>query len=512
VTNLPPLPPEEDPADGTALERERAQEQVRADRKFINNGSVFMIADNLSGALGPLLVLLCARLYAGGAWGFFKYYESILLLLTRLAAVGMDRGVVWIYSQRDGEHSFVRVFSRAMNFVMLFGVVLALLAGAHWLGWFPGWSGFAHDAPGATGFNITCYLASIPFQAGTLLLLQALLNKRRLLPQALVRNILVPLATLGPAAVLAFTPMRAYGLAVPYLFGSLLGFGVSLFYFMRAFPSSRKDWSGSAKVPRDMIRFSLPLASTDFAMSMAYRMDILLLGRFVGLQAVEVYSVIVMIANTLKSVRQSFDGIMLSVFSKGKSRTPKPEQIRHFNYANWMVLSLQLPFLPLALLFGRELLGVVSPLYAAGALILPLVIFFNLSSTLGAFSGQFVTGMGRTWIIPVSQASFFTVSLGLNLLLVPRFGMAGAAVATGLAGVTGALVSTIGVWRLNGRSPFLAPYLARSGMQILLLAPAMALGLAGATSLVTRISVLVLCLGAFYWITRAGWRKFNAVA
>ena len=97
MTRAIPLPPEEDPADGTALERERVQEQTHADRNFINSGSRFMLVDNASKVLGPLLVLLCAKLYAGGEWGFFKYYESVLLLLTRLAAVGMDRGVVWIY-------------------------------------------------------------------------------------------------------------------------------------------------------------------------------------------------------------------------------------------------------------------------------------------------------------------------------------------------------------------------------------------------------------------------------
>jgi O-antigen/teichoic acid export membrane protein len=491
LTNPPPISPEED-------------------RSFINSGSRFMLADNASKVLGPLLVLLCAKLYAGGEWGFFKYYESVLLLLTRLAAVGMDRGVVWIYSQRDGEASYVRVFSRAMNFVMLFSVVLALLAGAHWLGWFPGWSGFAHEAPGATGFNITCYLASIPFQAGTLLLLQALLNKRRLLPQALVRNLAVPLATLGPAALLALTPLRSYGLAVPYLFGSLLGFALSLFYFLRAFPSSGKEWSGSAKVPRDMIRFSLPLASTDFAMSLAYRIDILLLGRFVGLQAVEVYSVIVMIANTLKSVRQSFDGIMLSVFSRGKSRTPTEAQVRHFNYANWIVLTLQLPFLPLAMLFGAELLGLVSPLYAQGYTVLAIVIFFNLWSTPGSFSGQFVTGMGRTTLIPLAQAAFFLTSLCLNLLLIPRFGLTGAAVATGMAGIAGAAVPLAGVWYFHKGRLFDRRYLVHLGVQVLLLSPALAVGLVGDVSPLIRALVLLPCVAAFTLYALAGWKKFNA--
>lgn len=447
-----PLPPEDDPADGSALEHERVLElekKARADRDFIHNGSRFMIVDNASKVLSPLLVLLCAKLYAGGEWGFFKYYESVLLLLTRLAAFGMDRGVVWIYGQRTGDGSFIRVFSRAANFVLLFAVLLALGAGAHWLGWIPGWSGFAHGAPGSTGFNIACFLASIPLQATTLLLLQALLNKRRLLPQAIVRNIVIPIATFGPAALMAFTPFKSQGLAVPYLFGSALGFALSLFYFLRAFPMSFREWSGSAKVPRDMLRFSAPLATTDFAMSLAYRMDILLLARFVGLEAVEVYSVIVMIANTLRSVRQSFDGIMLSVFSRGgKSLTGEGRQ--KFNHVTWIVLSAQLPFFFLALFFGRELLGMISPAYASGHSTLLITLGFLLVIAPFGFSTQLLMGLGKTWAIPLAQALFFASAFGFNTLLIPPFGMEGAAVATGLSHLlSGLLCMGVLRWKLK---------------------------------------------------------------
>lgn len=485
-------------------------ESARADRDFINNGSRFMLADNASKVVGPLLVLLCAKLYAGGEWGFFKYYESVLLLLTRLAVLGMDRGVVWIYAQRGGDDAFVRVFSRALNFVLAFAVLLALGAGAHWMGWLPVWSGLTHDAPGATGFNIACYLASIPFQAATIMLLQSLLNKRRLLPQAIVRNIVVPLATLGPAALLAFTPYKQYGLAVPYLFGNLLGFVIALWYFRRAFPRAGENWGASAKVPRDMVKFSAPLASTDFAMSLAYRVDILLLARFVGLEAVEVYSVIVMIANTLKSVRQSFDGIMLSVFSKARSRTPTAEQVRHFNYASWLVISLQLPFLPLALLFGSELLALVSPLYAAGAGVLALLLFFNLWSTIGGFSSQFASGLGRTWLIPAAQMVFLAATLGLNLLLIPRFGMTGAAIATGLASVLSSIVPLIGISISSPKRILLGQYWLALLPGALLLAPGMIMGIWFEVSMTLRGMVLIATVGAFALLTYSRWKRFNS--
>jgi O-antigen/teichoic acid export membrane protein len=477
---------------------------------FINQGSRFMLLDNLSRVAEPLLVLVCARLYAGGEWGFFKYYESLLLLMARVATLGMQRGVVWIHSRRGGDEAFVRVFSRALNCVLLVSCALALLAAAQWAGWLPSWSRFARGGPGAVWFNVICMLAALPLQAGTLLFTQALINKRRLLPILLVRNLAMPLLTLAPAIALAFTPLRENGIAVPYLAGSLAGFLLGAFFFARAYSLKPGQWARSARVPGDLLRYSLPLGSTDFFMAFAYRVDVILLGRFSGLGAVEVYSVIMMIANTLRAIRQSFDGILLSVFSRSRSAVPTANQIRHFNYATWMVLVLQLPFLPLAILFGRELLGLVGPTYAAGGAALTIAIFFNVWMTVGAFSDQFVAGMGKTHVIPASHVVFFSASVGLNLLLIPRFGTAGAALASGLAYLLGSAVNFGAIWRYN-RGPFLLGEYWRPLLGgVLLLSPSVAVGLWLPSSLPVRLAVFFGSLAVYALHARRYWKRFNA--
>jgi O-antigen/teichoic acid export membrane protein len=479
---------------------------------FINQGSRFMVLDNVSRVAEPLLVLVCARLYAGGEWGFFKYYESLLLLMARVAALGMQRGVVWIHSRRGDDASFVRVFSRALNCVLLVSVGLALLAAAQWAGWLPSWSRFAHDAPGAGWFNVACLLSALPLQAGTLLFTQALVNKRRLMAILMVRNLAMPLVTLAPAIVLSFTPLREHGIAVPYLAGSLVGFLLGAFWFARAYNLRPGQWALSALVPRDLLRYSVPLGSTDFFMAFAYRVDVVLLGRYIGLGAVEVYTVIMMIANTLRSIRQSFDSVMLSVFSTARSSRPTRNQIRHFNYASWMVLTLQLPFIPLALLFGGDLLSLVGPTYAAGGLALAIAVFFNVWMTLGAFSDQFVAGLGKSHVIPVSHVVFFSSSLVLNLLLIPPFGIVGAAVASGTAYLLGGAVN-YGAIRYYNHGPILLPEYWRPLLAgILILLPASVIGLWFPLSPVVEVLVFVATLAVYAVLARRLWKRFNAVA
>jgi O-antigen/teichoic acid export membrane protein len=493
------------PSSGAAAPDAEAQ-----GRDFINQGSRFMVLDNASKVLEPLLVLLCAKFYAGGEWGFFKYYESILMLLARVAVAGMDRGVVWIHSRRSDDASFIRVFSRAVNFVLLFAAVLAAGSALQWAGWLPSWGNFARGASGATDFNVGCFLVALPLQAGTLLFMQALINKRRLLSLLLVRNIAMPLLTLGPALALAFTPLRAYGLAVPYLFGSAAGFLLGLFFFARAYNLRPSQWALSAAVPRDLFRFSLPIASTDVFMSFAYRVDVLLLGRFAGLGAVEVYSVIMMISRTLNSIRQSFDGILLSVFSRGASDRPTTAQVRHFNYASWVVLTLQLPFLPLAILFGGDLLGLIAPSYAAGHMVLVIAVFFNLWVTLGAFSDQFIAGMGKTHVIPASHVVFFASAVALNFLFIPRFGAAGAALATGLATLIGGAINFGAIWYYNRRLFLMAEYSRPFVVSFALLTPAMIAGLWFEPGFLARLGLLAASLAVFTTHALGCWKRFNA--
>lgn len=479
---------------------------------FINQGSRFMLLDNVSRAAEPLLVLVCARLYAGGEWGFFKYYESLLLLMARVAALGMQRGVVWIHSRRGGDEAFVRVFSRALNCVLLISTGLALVAAAQWAGWLPSWSRFAHGAPGAGWFNVICLLAALPLQAGTLLFTQALINKRRLLPILMVRNLAMPLVTLAPAIILSFTPLREHGIAVPYLAGSAVGFILGAVWFARAYDLKPGQWALSARVPRDLLRYSLPLGSTDFFMAFAYRVDVILLGRFIGLGAVEVYAVVMMIANTLRSIRQSFDGIMLSVFSGSRATSPTTNQIRHFNYATWVVLALQIPFIPLALMFGGDLLALVGPTYSAGALALSIAVFFNVWMTLGAFSDQFVAGLGKSHVIPVSHVVFFSASLGLNLLLIPPFGIAGAAVASGTAYLLGGAVNFGAIRRYNRGPIVLREYWMPLCAGCAMLAPATVAGLWLSLPPVAEALILVFSLGIYAVHTRRHWKRFNVAA
>jgi O-antigen/teichoic acid export membrane protein len=380
------------------------------------------------------------------------------------------------------------------------------------LGILPDIGSWTSKLPKTPGFQLALFLASVPVQACALLFLQSLLNKRVLYFGLLTRNLLIPVSIYGPALLLAFTPWKSEGLALPYLFGNLLGLILSAYGFLKYYDVSWKDWALSAFPSKALLRFSLPLASTDFFMSFAYRFDMLLLGRYSGIKEVEIYAVIVMVSNTLRSLRQSFDGIMLSVFSAGGTKEIGPHQARNFNYASWLVTSVQIPFFFLALFFGRQLLSLIAPVYADGYRVLAIATFFNLLTTVGAFSGQLLVGMGRTYMIPVSQIVFFVASTVFNFLMVPRYGAEGAAFATGVSLVVSGLVCFAAIWYFSGspilRAGYLLPLAAGSAIYL----AATAVHFLHPLPLPADIALFALASLLFGWHARHYWKKFNARA
>ena len=475
---------------------------------FLRKGSTFMLLDNLTKSLDPLLVLMCAKFYAGGDWGSFKYYESIVLLLLRFSTTGMDHAVIWIYSRCRDEADFMRRFSRTLNFALALCVVFAAGALAQYKGYLPG-GHFAKGMDVPTG-EFVLYLAALPAQVAAFLLVQALINKRSLMAGLWVRNIAVPFGIYGLAALLFFTPARGTALALGYFFGNMAGLAVAWIAAMRVFGRSG-GWSFSPAIPREVFGYILPISLSGSLMSLANRFDILFLAKFAGPLAVEVYSIVQMVANTMSTLRSSLVNVMLSLFSGGgKGKRMDSERREHFDYATWLVMAMQLPFLAFAFLFAKDLLPLLGPTYAVGTVALCVAMTFTFFNTSIAFTELLLLGMGRSVLVSIAQIAFFILSLSLNLLLIPRYGTMGAVIAIGTGQFSMYLTCAIGVSMRGGGWFFTGKLVRELALSIAFFIPALLLSFSWPVShpsLWLRAGVFIASLSAY---AAFGWKTYKA--
>ncbi|MFC1585532.1 hypothetical protein ACFL5V_08310 [Fibrobacterota bacterium] len=480
-----------------------------SDKSFLAKGSRYMVLDNITKVVDPLLVFVCAGLYAGGDWGTFKYYESLMLLLMRFSSLGLDKGVIWFHSQISDRKEFLKQFARCVNLTLLIWIVLGagvIMARLEIISW--PWTNLKAPISISSAY-LGIFLLTVPLQVLTLLFLQALVGKKVLFPTAMVKNIILPLMTYGTALLLFFTPLKAEALGMSLLLGCFAGLLVSAGIFFHYYRPSIKDWSFHPLPGMRLLKFSLPLASTEFFMSFAVRVDLLLLAQYAGVKTLEVYSIVVIVANSLRSIRQSFENILLAIFSKSDNHRVNREQKEVYNYVCWLIMSIQTPILILFIMLGSELLGLISSGYVIGHWALVIVTIFIFINTPGAFSGTLMMGLGKTYIIPVSQVMFFISSVSLNYLLIPQFGILGAAIASGFSVFLGGQICFIACNFFSEGFLLSRHLIMRLGAGLVVFAPSLVFFFHAGGGIIVRAVMFIVPLVIYAAYSWRNWRHFN---
>jgi O-antigen/teichoic acid export membrane protein len=400
-------------------------------QKFLNKASFFMVIDNVSKVLEPVLKLSCAKYFVGGSWGSFVFLESLVLMLIRFCLLGLDKGAIWSHGQLQDNHAYIRRFSRSFGFVALLTSVIAFIAFFVPMDLLPNHQ--SNSSVVASSLEQAIMLMAIPFQALTILLLQALICRENLSANILVKNLILPLVTFGgPLLAYVFIP-NFHGLPYCYFGAQVVGFTYAAIVFSKTYWPELKSWVFIPFPEWVELKFSLPLSLSDFLNSVVLRVDNILLMSYVGVHGVEIYSIAIMISKITWSIRESFDNVTMLIFSKKETQILSESKKQTFNYVCWLVISVQIPILALMYLYGRDLILLWEPKYIDSYMVILATSSLLVFSIPGTIAYSLLIGLGKTVWVPVVQSLFFGGIIGLNFLLIPTYGALGAGVAFALS-------------------------------------------------------------------------------
>lgn len=199
-----------------------------------------------------------------------------------------------------------------------------------------------------------------------------------------------------------------------------------------------QGWPGKGKTygleeARSWLHVSIPLVWAGLAMHIQAKADLLMLGAMVGLEETGIYSaaarITILISYILGIVETAIAPIISRKFHSGQIAEAKALYIK----ATWISgVSGALLFFGIAiwrdsimLLFGEDFLGgvVVFLILGAGQLV---------NSITGPASFMLMVSGGQTQY-SYAMIVMGVLNIGLNFLLIPRFGIVGAAVATAVS-------------------------------------------------------------------------------
>jgi len=208
-------------------------------------------------------------------------------------------------------------------------------------------------------------------------------------------------------------------------------------------------------IDRELFSFSWPLIFTAVAGMVMSWMDILMLGYFSSASVVGIYNVALPTAMLLLVVPKSIGLLFVPVASELYARNKEQELRGIYTIITKWVLSLALPGFLLMTLFSESIIRVMFGVdYIGGAVPMSILAFAFFLYALFGNANAVLQVYGKTKMILNCYFIGAGVNFILNLLLIPMYGINGAAIATGFSYALMGVLYMFFVWRIAKMQPF----------------------------------------------------------
>lgn len=383
--------------------------------------------DNLGGILlerviGLGLIVALPLLLTPATLG--SYYEAIALLSIAaiVAMLGLDVGVVRATARSAESGRFGEIRGHLGTALMVNGGWGLLVAAVVWLA-APACAAWLDDPDLATALRVGA--VGIPFLTLATLLMAPAKGLKRMRDQVLVLQVVHPAVHLAAAIVLITAGAALAGAVAAFAVASVAALAVAVALFFRlGLPARERPAPGTGA---RLVRFSLPVGGMALVDMALLFIDTLLLGVFRGSAEVAVYGLVVRLTAVamavLFAIIQIF-GPFVTQLMQRDDRQGLQSVLR--TATRWTVL-LCAPALALLAVEGDGVLTLLHQHSATGGEAVVILAAAFLIDSLTGPVGHVLTMSGRSGVNFATSTAALVINIGLNLLLIPRWGMRGAA-------------------------------------------------------------------------------------
>jgi O-antigen/teichoic acid export membrane protein len=425
-------------------------------------GALNLVGAAATGAFHFALVVVVTRgLRAGGTGALFEAV-ALLLILSSAAALGADVGLsrmVPRYRALGRIRDLRRGILVGLLPVLVAGVVLAVLTYAFAPELGRVFSGH-RQSPRLTEL-IRAFAPFLPVCALTLAVFAATRGFGTMRPTVLLdkvaRPALQPLLVL--AAILAGAGTTAVALAyvgpyLPALVAGLVWLGAQLRAVERRRGERSEPPAPLSRLVGEFWRFTGPRGLAALFQTTSLWLNTLMIGALRSTEEAGVYAAssryLVAAAMVALAIRQVMAPLLSELFARQSQRRA---QSVYQTGTCWMV-ALNWPIYLVLIVFGPPLVAIFGRDFAGGEVVLVILSAAMLAATaVGPVDVVLLMGGRSSWNL-VNTVIALAANLALNLLLTPRFGLAGAAAAFAASILLNNLIPLVQVWWFLGLHPF----------------------------------------------------------
>ena len=429
-------------------------DHLNASLRTIAKGAGIGFAGAMFGtAIGYLSRMVIARYLGPEDYGLISLGFAAMIIATTLSLMGLSSGVqryVAYYRGKGDEGRIKGTIISALKITVPMSLFFmgVVFFGADWIA-----IHVFHEKELTP--VLTIFAIGIPFWAMTAVLNSVSIAFQQIKYHAYTMYLFKDSFKLVAIVCLLAAGYGVIGAAVGWIL-AVVGMSILSFYFLekKVFPI----FSGAAKsIPMDkeLYYFSFPLIFVGILSMITGWTDTFMLGYFCTFTEVGVYNAALPTSNllgvVLSPIGMIFGPVIVGLYAKNRIDDLRQT---YSSVTKWIFTIVFPGFLLMVLFSERILIILFGDAYVSGSTALGILAFGVLITAMVGPASSVITTYGRTKII--MWCSFFgaLVNVGLNLFLIPIYGINGAAVATGFSLALTTILHLVFAYKIGGVQPF----------------------------------------------------------
>lgn len=382
----------------------------------------YFVGSILTRFSGFILIPLYTNILSTTEYGSYGLLMAIYAILNVLYQAGLFQGFTKFFCDTGSDKK--RVFSTTFNTILLFGFIVALLL-------------TVLLRPLSSLFSFDNGFSSLLLILIWLILLDTLayiglhfLRTKQQARKAVTYSLITAFANLSLNVLfLAVLKLGVMGILIAQGISNILLFLLCLRHFKQYY-YPLIDWS----FLRKLIRFSYPLIIAGFFAILMDVADRFFIDYYLDRSQVGIYSLAYKLGLIMNVLVIAFRTAYIPHFLSKEGRTDLiPELRRTLLKLISLMAVLYVAIVPfLKYLFRIELFGfsLINPEFGEASLVAPFILLAYSFNGLAAFFSIAPYRTGKSHHFLITDLIGFSVNLLINILLIPRLGIIGAALAT----------------------------------------------------------------------------------
>ena len=398
-------------------------------RKAAKGGGIAFAGNVIDKGLRFPLEMLLARVLGAGDYGSYALGYGLAIIASELSMLGLSSGIVRFGALYKGVDDIKRV-KGTLNSSLLISTLSSIAAGGI-LFLLSTIVSDKFDMPKLVNV-LRIFAFAFPFYVITVMAGRAAGAFQAIKCQAAITNICRPLANLIIVSIIFLFGFKLLGAVYGFMISSAISAFFGLYLIKRIFPDFVSELKPSYEVTK-LLRFSLPVLFVGFSNVLLGYTDRIMLGYFKASSELGVYSAAAVLSQQAGLITFSFGYIFCPIISDLYHRNEIRDLDRLYKTVTRWIVSINLVVLLLLILFSKQIMGIFGPEFTSGWLVLVILSSVHLIgySSGGALVGYLLRMSGKQDIEFVNSIILLVLNIALNLWLIPRYGILGAAMATG---------------------------------------------------------------------------------